>query len=315
MPQAAQARVKAAAKPKPKPKPEVKSQSAKASRPPTRSELIRGVFDTFDRDCDDVLNPQELRRFADSVGFEGDEQDWMAWYRETCAEVGADRKRGVDRAQFIKLVQDAEDSELLRLCWRQRPQAATQHALTLRAVFDVFDRDCDGLLNRVELRRFMDNLDFEGDDIEWDEKYFRECKEVGANPQLGVDRTQFCDIAHRACTDAELDMLLQELNAMSEKPIALDVWSHIQPRAKNGHADDEDAMKPGEDLVQSREPPPPDLSYEGIPMAPERGAKVPASSWKEANSVAKLDGGEFELDHLRKMLVSQKDPKLSARIR
>jgi len=300
---------KAKAPPKKAP-PKVVAPSSQTKSVGTRSELVRGVFDTFDKDCDDLLNPPELRKFADSVGFEGDEQEWIEWYRDTCSEVGANRKLGVDRAQFMKLIQDADDEDLVRLCGKRRPQGAIKHALILRSVFDVFDRDCDGLLNRVELRRFMDNLDFEGDDIEWDERYLRECKAVGADSQRGVDRSQFAEVAARSCSDSELDVLLQELQSLNEQPIAMDVWSKLQTfgnRASSAPVADDEG-KIGEELVQSLEPTPPERSLEGQILAPEALSRPATSTPKKELGVALLDADEYELDNLRKALIGQNAP-------
>jgi len=266
----------------------------------------------------------ELRSFADSVGFEGDESDWVDWYRDTCAEVGANRKLGVDRAQFMMLTQDADNEDLFRLCGKRRPQAAMRHAMTLRTVFDVFDRDHDGYLNSTELRRFMDNLDFEGDMDEWGEKYVSICKDVGAKVELGVDRAQFGLVAERNATDAELDMLLQELGALTDATIAVDVWSKLQPKA-NGKkrlepepVEDEKSGHVLVEIVQSREPPPPQHSDEGLPLAPDNAAQgMDRSSVRSSIALkmdrssvraARLDEEEFELDNLRKQLSNQKAP-------
>eukprot|EP00927_Polykrikos_kofoidii_P008539 TRINITY_DN13555_c0_g1_i1.p1 TRINITY_DN13555_c0_g1~~TRINITY_DN13555_c0_g1_i1.p1 ORF type:complete len:370 (+),score=83.25 TRINITY_DN13555_c0_g1_i1:78-1112(+) len=275
----------------------------------TRAELVRGVFDTFDRDCDDLLNPKELRRFADSVGFEGDESDWIDWYRDTCTEVGANRNNGVDRAQFLMLTKDAEDEDLFRLCGKRRPQAATRHMLTVRAVFDMFDRDCDAVLNRVELRRFMDNLDFEGSDEEWQEKYLAICKDVGANPQKGVDISQFSLVCERNATDAELELMRQELDAMLGATIGLDVWSKMQPG--EGLLGESELLEEGDpprfDHVQGREPPPPELTTEGAPLVQPPTRPVLSAKDRKVG----IDDAEMELDFLRKTLTDQKAPHVT----
>jgi len=288
--------------PAPKPAPKKKPLA------PTRAELVRGVFDTFDRDCDDLLNPIELRAFADSVGFEGDEADWVDWYRDTCTEVGANRKFGVDRAQFLMLTKDADDEDLQRLCGKRKPQASTKHALTLRALFDVFDRDRDGFLNRVELRRFMENLDFEGSLEEWEDKYNSLCRDVGSDPAAGVDRSKFGQLSERNATDGELDILLTDLDVMADMVIAVDVWSKLQPK-KNGmkffEVEPQDEVNPGQ--TQTKEPPMPVMHEGGRPLKPQ---EVGTITPQKRNSAAKLDLIETELLNLRGLLTNQKPPNV-----
>eukprot|EP00929_Paragymnodinium_shiwhaense_P029153 TRINITY_DN1677_c1_g1_i1.p1 TRINITY_DN1677_c1_g1~~TRINITY_DN1677_c1_g1_i1.p1 ORF type:complete len:425 (-),score=107.58 TRINITY_DN1677_c1_g1_i1:75-1271(-) len=322
----AKAKAKAKAGLAPKAKPKVAPSAPPKQAPPTdtllakrttRAEVVRGVFDTFDRDCDDLLNPVELRAFADSVGFEGDESDWADWYRDTCSEVGANRKLGVDRAQFMMLTKDADDEDLYRLCGKRKPQAAMKHSLALRLLFDLFDRDCDGYLNRVELRRFMDNLDFEGSLADWDERYAQMCRDVGASEKTGIDRSQFSFVAERNATDAELDMLVKDLEAMSEQPIAVDVWSKLKPRGANGRGRleppivDDATGKALEEMVQQREPPAPVQNEDGMPLAPVTSSQLVA---QEKAMVVRLDANESELANLRKQLNAQRSPNCAPKI-
>jgi len=61
----------------------------------------------------------------------------------------------------------------------------------LARVFDILDADCDGRLNRVELRRYAGWSGFSGGEEQWAEEYARICADSGAKPDVGIDAALF----------------------------------------------------------------------------------------------------------------------------
>lgn len=85
-----------------------------------RAELKVAVFRLFDKDGDDFLYAEELRKFAFAIGFEGGDADWTKEYAMLCAELGCSTMEGLNLGAFSRMVDDEDgcfltDSELASL--------------------------------------------------------------------------------------------------------------------------------------------------------------------------------------------------------
>ena len=73
-------------------------------------------------------------------------------------------------------------------------QAPFRQAL-INALFDIFDEDEDGVLNKAEYQSFLDGIDVWGtysyNASNYDEKWPTEMEVLGTSSQDGMDRTAF----------------------------------------------------------------------------------------------------------------------------
>ncbi|CAK0807781.1 unnamed protein product, partial [Prorocentrum cordatum] len=53
-----------------------------------RAALVSAVFTRLDIDCDEILTPREMRRFAELTGFDGDEEEWNQAFKALMKENG-----------------------------------------------------------------------------------------------------------------------------------------------------------------------------------------------------------------------------------
>lgn len=75
-----------------------------------RARLVRELFRALDTDDDGWLREQDMRRFADCLGFEGSDSDWREEYRLLCTQNLASPMEGVGEILLLKLVSDTEDA-------------------------------------------------------------------------------------------------------------------------------------------------------------------------------------------------------------
>lgn len=75
-----------------------------------RNRLIRQVFMALDTDEDGWLREDDMRRFANCLGFEGSAADWREEYRLLCMQNCAHPLEGVGEILLLKLMADEEDS-------------------------------------------------------------------------------------------------------------------------------------------------------------------------------------------------------------
>jgi len=76
--------------------------------PPTRSELLRNLFQKLDVDGDRVLNQAELLRYARLVGFPGDEEEWEEEYEGVCEDTKSRPAVGLTLEAFLVVVDEKE---------------------------------------------------------------------------------------------------------------------------------------------------------------------------------------------------------------
>mmetsp|Transcript_137348 Transcript_137348/g.342515 ORF Transcript_137348/g.342515 Transcript_137348/m.342515 type:complete len:793 (-) Transcript_137348:60-2438(-) len=94
-----------------------------------RSSLVNALFHALDTKSEGLLGPDELRRYAELCGFDGDEDDWAVEYAEVCHEFGINARGGATREQFAKLMDtkagqaDLSTSELARMIDEVKQQA------------------------------------------------------------------------------------------------------------------------------------------------------------------------------------------------
>ncbi|CAK0868513.1 unnamed protein product, partial [Prorocentrum cordatum] len=81
-----------------------------------RDQLKAALFGRLDADGDGRLLKEELRRFAQGTGFDGDEADWTEEYGDLCESLGRRPSEGLDATAFSELVDDedcyCDDAEL-----------------------------------------------------------------------------------------------------------------------------------------------------------------------------------------------------------
>lgn len=216
-----------------------------------RSSLVRSVFDRLDSDRDGRLSEKEMRAFAGHTGYECSEAAWTTEFQTLCVDNGKQPVDGVDYPFFCKLINDQDqsscyctDSELQVMLAKlggpavgvpkahggagphvtekglskaAGPPVADRQAL-VRSVFQAFDVDQDGRLNKQEMRAFAESTGFDGGDAAWDEAYEVLCKEKKRDPVFGVDLNFFSslvndkeDAAGCYCTDVELSSAITKV--------------------------------------------------------------------------------------------------------
>ncbi len=78
------------------------------------------------------------------------------------------------------------------------------------AVLAHFDVDCDGFLNRVELRKFSEWHGFQGDDAQWETEYRLLCGDFHQDPVRGMSAAAFLtlvdDESDKGCYLADDEM-------------------------------------------------------------------------------------------------------------
>lgn len=197
--------------------------------PRTRSELVLAVFAVCDIDGDGRLKSSEMFAFAVQTGFEGDEAEWANEFELLCVESGADAKTGLDRANFIQLVDDESENgcyctdEELRNMLKDLPAPAvkradvpvkTPHTPVSRAadatsssraapssradltfaVFSICDSDGDSRLKCSEMFAFAVQTGFDGDEADWLNEFELMCAESGADAKTGLVFSQFLQL-------------------------------------------------------------------------------------------------------------------------
>mmetsp|Transcript_148200 Transcript_148200/g.475975 ORF Transcript_148200/g.475975 Transcript_148200/m.475975 type:complete len:1751 (-) Transcript_148200:103-5355(-) len=102
-----------------------------AAYSPERTALVHEVFRMFDTDGDGRLGEQELRAFAEHLGFKGSEAQWAEEFRSICMQGGAGSEPvPPDANRFLVLVNDTAESgwyctdEELRRMLEDGPAAA-----------------------------------------------------------------------------------------------------------------------------------------------------------------------------------------------
>merc|ERR1719362_83096 len=75
-----------------------------------RQQLVQEVFHFCDRDSDGRLKKDEMLRFAELTGFEGNGQEWDEEYRLLCADHDLDTNLGIAEDTFLRLVDDESDA-------------------------------------------------------------------------------------------------------------------------------------------------------------------------------------------------------------
>jgi len=76
----------------------------------SRSELVRLIFEVCDCDGDQRLNLLEMRRFADAIGFEGEDQEWEVEFAALFDGRSERPDVGVSLQFFAELVDDMSES-------------------------------------------------------------------------------------------------------------------------------------------------------------------------------------------------------------
>eukprot|EP00408_Alexandrium_pacificum_P062630 CAMPEP_0171159466 /NCGR_PEP_ID=MMETSP0790-20130122/3053_1 /TAXON_ID=2925 /ORGANISM="Alexandrium catenella, Strain OF101" /LENGTH=193 /DNA_ID=CAMNT_0011623963 /DNA_START=1 /DNA_END=579 /DNA_ORIENTATION=- len=74
-----------------------------------RTEMIDGIFRALDVSRTGRLGSREMRRFADLSGFDGDDADWEQEFPLLCKDVSSSESKGIDRATFMRMVDDESE--------------------------------------------------------------------------------------------------------------------------------------------------------------------------------------------------------------
>lgn len=232
----------------PKPKPVLEPRNAGfllARCTPERESLIRAVFGACDVDGDRFLSLNEMRRFANHVGFDDTDEVWAGEYTSLCVDNSADPALGIDVDLFAKIVCDlsdkglyCKDTELEAMLPLLAAEAVAERVADFRAglaggvpllsgklgslkrdelvaaVFRACDQDGDGMLSATELGRFAVRTGFAGTDVEWRQEFQALCAEQGGDPALGFDSDMFAALVSDQsgngcyCNDKELSDML-----------------------------------------------------------------------------------------------------------
>lgn len=87
-----------------KPANQIQSITSVGAAVVTRSELIHATFQALDVNGDGKLDQQEMRIFAEHIGFKGDDEAWIGEYTSLCSQSDSGKTSTVDAVLFAKLV-------------------------------------------------------------------------------------------------------------------------------------------------------------------------------------------------------------------
>lgn len=85
-------------------------QPSQSAQPGGRPDLIRAVFEAADRNRNGVLDAQEMRNFAQIMGFDGGEAEWAEEFATLCSWHGEVGRDSIDLPLFTVLVNDSSDN-------------------------------------------------------------------------------------------------------------------------------------------------------------------------------------------------------------
>lgn len=212
----------------------------------SREELIRAVFRSCDAEGTGALSARQMRRFAESTGFEGSDADWDEEFSLLLQERGCPKNRGFDLASFEALVNDnsqrgcyASDEELKEMLkkWEQKAPppaeisvaqvsastASSGRQAMIRTVFRLCDSDNTGVLTADKMRFFANLTGFEGSDAEWSQEFALLCKDHGQVQSGGLDLQAFEALVNDNstkgcfCSDEELKAMISRLETKATR--------------------------------------------------------------------------------------------------
>eukprot|EP00931_Biecheleriopsis_adriatica_P060565 TRINITY_DN36389_c0_g1_i1.p1 TRINITY_DN36389_c0_g1~~TRINITY_DN36389_c0_g1_i1.p1 ORF type:complete len:1551 (+),score=442.46 TRINITY_DN36389_c0_g1_i1:72-4655(+) len=203
----------------------------------SRTQLLEAIFKSLDVNKDETLSESELLRYAQSAGFEGDQEDFKAEFGEMAEEHGWEAAKGVTREQFEELLEEEDEEHLKEMLLNlsskdsRRPSlhsstsrkswllrkgsvslaeiAKMDRTQLLEALFKSLDLDKDGMLTAPEMFRYARQSGFEGDEAEWEEEFKGMAQDFGWDAR-GASREQFFNLLADD-SDGELKELLTDI--------------------------------------------------------------------------------------------------------
>lgn len=82
------------------------TDNSASTDPELRREFTHLIFDQLDAQSQGVLHMNDVRKFAEAFGFEGDDNDWAAEFTSLCRHLGCRTDIGIDPRSFAELVSD-----------------------------------------------------------------------------------------------------------------------------------------------------------------------------------------------------------------
>jgi Ca2+-binding EF-hand superfamily protein len=197
------------------------------------------VFERLDEGQKGKLSQKEMRQFAIHTGFECTESVWHNEFMTLCRDNDRNPHDGVDYPFFCKLVNDQSkmtgvycgDGEMQQILTKLggpmvNKSGDKDRSSLVRAVFEAFDIDQDGRLNREEMRNFAESTGFDGGDAAWNEAYDVLCKAKDRNPSEGVSLEFFASLVNDKhdeagvyCTDDELNSAVKKAADLKSKVV------------------------------------------------------------------------------------------------
>ncbi|CAK8992285.1 Uncharacterized protein SCF082_LOCUS3046 [Durusdinium trenchii] len=130
----------------------------------TRDELIEGLFHALDADhgATGALEAASVRIFAEATGFEGTDEQWQEQLEAMYSFFGWETGEAISNTQFAELVNNDEDT--------------TDDELR-EVLFEL-------------LRTFAERTGFDGDDLEWEERFTHMLEDFGWSAE-GISKEDF----------------------------------------------------------------------------------------------------------------------------
>lgn len=85
---------------------QLKERTQKKRMELPKKDLVKILFCTLDSTQNGTLGPDQLRKYAEMIGWEGDDEAWAQEYAGLCYEYGVTPQRGFTHTQFSKVLED-----------------------------------------------------------------------------------------------------------------------------------------------------------------------------------------------------------------
>ncbi|CAK9003155.1 unnamed protein product [Durusdinium trenchii] len=235
-----------------------------------RVELIGRIFALLENGAGTIWT-DEFRRYAETLGFSGSDDDWSREFQEICEDRGWKEEKGISLTNFTKFLSKDPDmsvEELLEISealdgQRDSPvsdswarQSVASNLVKLRTRADIVDAlfislKCKdtGRIGSQELHRYAKLSGFDGDDDDWAEEFEELCAEQGWDKEEGLGHHEFLVLMENESmgSDQELKAMLLELRMPPKRTFAqMSQWAG---KTASTRVRSEVAEMPRDDLV------------------------------------------------------------------
>ncbi|CAE7444576.1 unnamed protein product [Symbiodinium natans] len=239
-----------------------------------RSKIIDCIFALLDRRRSGSIWSDDLRRYAETSGFLGTDDEWQHEFEELCEDRGWKEEKQISANQFGKFLSSdtsvsiEELSKILECLeglydppatdsWAKQSVVTNNLKLKTRsdiitALFNCLKSSETGRIGCEELQRYAALSGFDGDDDDWLEEYGDLCEDQGWDKDIGLAHEDFMGMLEDDSmgSDEELKAMLMELRMPRKRGArTLDQMSHLAKKSAAGRVRTEVSQMSREDLV------------------------------------------------------------------